>query len=200
MELLLLSSVCFLNRHWNVTYYNLHYTVLSIECFHPQTHMHQTICFCQTKNLWIIVCIYFVHIFSHITCILHLPLQMYTHQDQLAINCSRTVHNDSTCQVWSCCVKLHRVQWPPGVSSQFWQMAKAGSGSAVLGAVWLITPPADTNTATEFVCRLLYSVSFLLTRSNCIPTLFLFLLIACNSQPKSKKLCHGFSKNLKYNT
>lgn len=45
------------------------------------------------------------------------------------------------------------------VSSDKWP--GPGSGSADSGAVWLITPAADTNTATGFVCRLLHYPQFL---------------------------------------
>lgn len=44
------------------------------------------------------------------------------------------------------------------VSSDKWP--GPGSGSADSGAVWLITPAADTNTATGFVCRLLHYPHF----------------------------------------
>lgn len=43
---------------------------------------------------------------------------------QRAVNCGTAAHNDSTCQDWSGCTKPHRAQWPPGVSSQLWQMAR----------------------------------------------------------------------------
>lgn len=143
------------------------------------------IIFCP-RAVEVVVYLYSEHIFSHTQHILHTSLQnvhTQTRQDRRTIDCSRTGHNDSTCQVWSGCMKLHRVQWPPGVSSQLWQMARVGSGSADSGAVWLITPAADTNTATGFVCRLLRSPNFFPpTCSYCILALF----IPCNFKPKSK--------------
>ena len=76
-------------------------------------------------------------------------------------------------------------------------MAKAGSGSADSGLVWLITSPTDTIAATGFVCGLLCSLSSshsLILYSYSV-SLFLFLLIACNSKVKSKMLYrHGSSK------
>lgn len=60
--------------------------------------------------------------FCILLCKMHTPRQ--AQQGQRAVNCGTAAHNDSTCQDWSACMKLHRVQWPPGVSSQLWQMAR----------------------------------------------------------------------------
>lgn len=66
------------------------------------------------------------------------------------------------------------------VSSDKWP--GPGSGSADSGAVWLITPAADTNTATGFVCRLPNYPHF--PQHAHIMSLALF--ISRNFKPKSK--------------
>lgn len=53
---------------------------------------------------------------------------------------------------WNCIECNGHREFP--VSSDKWP--GPGSGSADSGAVWLITPAADTNTATGFDCRLLH--------------------------------------------
>lgn len=171
------SVTSFFHKHRNVTCHTYPDVCLLNAFIYKQTHTLFT--YFLTKNLYITVYIYSVQVYMYFTSSLaDTPPPPPAHmQDQLASNCSRTVYNDSTCQVWSCRVKPQRVQWPPGVWSQLWQMANAGRGSAELEAVWLITPPADMNTATGSVCRLPYSLSFHQTCSHCIPSLFLFFFV-----------------------
>lgn len=91
--------------------------------------------------LWIIFHVYFMKTFSCFTCILHLPCRcIHTRTSWPLIVAELSIMIPP---VWSCCVKLHRVQWPLGVSSQLWQMAKAGSGSADMEAFWLIATTAE---------------------------------------------------------
>lgn len=106
----------FLIRHWKVRKLSLKYTVHPHFCrliSSTESHTHTPtlvlLPFFQTKNLWLTFCIYFhiLHVFDIFPC---RCAHTHTHRDQLAINCSKTVHDDFTCQVWSSCVKLHTAE------------------------------------------------------------------------------------------
>lgn len=97
---------------WNSNYYFFFMFLMFIEFLHSllPPHTHQTP-FCvsnQKAAIYIldILCIS-LHFYIYFSC-----RCTYTHtcQYQLAINSGRTVHNDFTCQVWSCCVKLHTAE------------------------------------------------------------------------------------------
>lgn len=171
------------------------YTLIYVCQVLSSTHT-QTCLFLMSQNL--LHTVHFLHIFDifHSRC-----THTHTRQDQLVINCGRTVHNDFTCQAWSCCcvAAYSTAQWPPGVSSQAltngqgWQwISRLGGLSDLSLHQQTLLQPLGLSTGC---CAL--SVFFQLAHTVLYysVSLFLFLLIACNFQPKSKTLQrHGSSK------
>lgn len=115
----------------------------------------------------------------------------YTHtcQYQLAINSGRTVHNDFTCQVWSRCVKLHTAECNGHrefqVSSDKWPRLAVDQQTRGLSDLSLhqqtLLQPLGSSTGC---CTLWVSPHFLTLHFSSV-SLFPFLLITCNSKPKS---------------
>lgn len=167
----------FSNRHWNLMeniiciIYNRISVCWMFSSTHTKSHLlSSTFLMSQTKNLpvsYTLSCIHFhlLRVFDIFPC---RCTHTHTYQDQLAINCSRIVHNDFTCQVWSYCVKLHTAEcnghwefqvisdkWPRlGVDQQTW-----GLSDLSLHQQTLLQP-----------LGLSAGSCTLLTRSYCIPT------------------------------
>lgn len=185
----------FFHKHWNVTCHRcIIHTLMSVYWMLSSTNRHTPallIFKLKTCSLQSLYTVYSMHVYSYFTSSLsdiHTPTPTHTCRTSWPVTVAGLsimippVKCDPA--AWS------RIEcngrWDFEVISR-WQMANAGSGSAELGAVWLITPPADTNTATGSVCRLPCSLSFHQTCSHCLPSLFLFCLITCNSWLKSKR-------------
>lgn len=118
-------------------------------------------------------------------------------QGQRAVDCATAAHNDSTCQEWSGCMKLHRVQWPPGLCSQLWQMARTWQWiSGLWGCLtyhsscrhqhshwlWLQAPALSSFSPTRscYVCRSLFSRAFFFST---------FQAKGCNFHPANVSQC-----------
>ena len=133
-----------------------------------------------------------VHIFPHFyksfTCSSCRCTHTHTCQVQLAINCSRTVHNDFTCQVWSCCEKLHTAECNGHrefqVSADKWPRLAVDQQTRGLSDLSLhqqtLLQPLGLSAGS---CSL--SVFSLIPYSYSV-SLFLLLLIACNLKTEVK--------------
>lgn len=119
----------FFHKHWNVTCHRcIIHTLMSVYWMLSSTNRHTPALLifklktCSLQSLYVLyACLHLLYIFPFRYTHTHSHTHM---QNQLASNCSRTVYNDSTCQVWSCRVKPHRVQWPLG----FWSHLSLTNG------------------------------------------------------------------------